>query len=74
MQACRGIIVCYETTRQWFLKLTPSFAKPLKKFGVTPNYPHENKYSFIQLAKHNKTPTQNDKSYLPKRIHEKWRD
>jgi putative transposase len=29
--ACRGIVITYETIRQWFLKLTPSFAKSLRK-------------------------------------------
>ena len=29
--ACRGIVVTYETIRQWCLKLTPSFARCLKK-------------------------------------------
>ncbi len=29
--ACRGIIVTYETIRQWCLKITPSFAKSLRK-------------------------------------------
>ena len=31
MLACRGIVVTYETIRQWCLKLTPSFAKSLRK-------------------------------------------
>ncbi len=29
--ACRGIVVTYETIRQWCLKLTLSFAKSLRK-------------------------------------------
>lgn len=29
--ACRGIVVTYETILQWCLKLTPSFAKSLRK-------------------------------------------
>jgi putative transposase len=29
--ACRGIVVTYETIRQWCLKLTPLFSKSLKK-------------------------------------------
>jgi putative transposase len=29
--ACRGIVVSYETTRQWCLKFTSSFAKFLRK-------------------------------------------
>ena len=31
MLACRGIVVTYETIRQWCLKLAPSFAKTLRK-------------------------------------------
>ena len=31
MLACRGIVVTYATIRQWCLKLTPSFAKSLRK-------------------------------------------
>ena len=31
MLACRGIVVTYETIRQWCLKLTLSFAKSLRK-------------------------------------------
>ncbi|PCJ35160.1 MAG: IS6 family transposase [Moraxellaceae bacterium] len=29
--ACRGIVVSYESIRQWCLKFTPAFAKSLKK-------------------------------------------
>ena len=29
--ACRGIVVSYETIRQWCLKFTPTFAKSLRK-------------------------------------------
>jgi len=29
--ACRGIIVTYETIRQWRLKLTPTLARSLRK-------------------------------------------
>ena len=29
--ACRGIVVTYETIRQWCLKLTSSYARSLKK-------------------------------------------
>ena len=29
--ACRGIVVTYETIRQWCLKFTPTFAKSLRK-------------------------------------------
>ena len=31
MLAFRGIVVTYETIRQWCLKFTPSFAKTLRK-------------------------------------------
>ena len=31
MLVCRGIVVTYETIRQWCLKLAPSFAKTLRK-------------------------------------------
>jgi len=31
MPAFRGIVVTYETIRQWCLKFTPSFAKTLRK-------------------------------------------
>jgi len=31
MLAFRGVVVTYETIRQWYLKLTPSFAKSLRK-------------------------------------------
>lgn len=31
MLACRGIVVSYETIRQWCIKLTPSYARSLKK-------------------------------------------
>ncbi len=29
--ACRGVVVSYESIRQWCLKLTPSFCKSLRK-------------------------------------------
>jgi putative transposase len=31
MLASRGVVVSYENIRQWYLKLTPTFVKTLKK-------------------------------------------